>query len=125
MSAPTAGFYDHVVNVLMPLARRSSRAGALIALAAVMAALALGAGLATRASAAGAPTVSTIAPAIDVFGGGTAVTITGTGFVAGATLTFDGVPAVGVAVASATSITATTPAGAPGAPVIVVTNPDG
>ena len=66
------------------------------------------------ASAAGAPTATSIAPTFGVLVGGTAVTITGTGFVALATVTFDGVPATGVVVASATSITATAPAGTPG-----------
>ena len=45
--------------------------------------------------------------------GGTAVTITGTNFAAGATVTFGGTAATNVVVVSSTSITATTPAGAP------------
>ena len=76
------------------------------------------------AGAANAPTVTAVAPAQGAFTGGTAVTITGTGFVTGATVTFGGVAATGVAVASATSITATTPTEVQGAVVIEVTNPD-
>jgi hypothetical protein len=78
-----------------------------------------------RASeAAAAPTLTSVAPLLGSRGGGTAITLTGTGFVAGATVTVGGAPAAGVVVGSATSITATTPAGTPGAAVIVVTNPD-
>ena len=50
------------------------------------------------------------------------MTITGTGVTAGATVTFGGTAATGVAVVSATSITATTPAHAAGAVNVVVTN---
>jgi hypothetical protein len=42
--------------------------------------------------------------------GGTAITITGTGFAAGATVTVGGLPATGVAVSGTTQITATLPA---------------
>ncbi len=52
------------------------------------------------------------------------MTITGTGFVAGATVTFGGTAATGVAFASATSLTCATPAHAAGAVNVVVTNPD-
>ena len=75
-------------------------------------------------TAAPAPTVTSVAPSSGTTGGGTAVTITGTGFVSGATVTFGGVAATGVSVVSATSIAATTPAHAAGAVVVVVTNPD-
>jgi large repetitive protein len=53
------------------------------------------------------------------------VTITGSGFAAGATVSIGGSAATGVAVANATSITAITPARPAGAADIVVTNPDG
>ena len=56
--------------------------------------------------------------------GGTAVTITGTGFLAGATVKLGGTAATGVTVVSSTSITATTPAHAAGAVSVVVTNTD-
>ena len=71
-----------------------------------------------------APTVSGISPASGTTAGGTPVTITGTGFLAGATVTIGGTAATGVTVASSTSITATTPAHAAGAVNVVVTNTD-
>ena len=71
------------------------------------------------------PTVTGVAPASGSTNGGTAVTITGTGFAAGATVTIGGNPATGVTVGNSTSITATTPAHAAGAVGITVTNADG
>ena len=76
------------------------------------------------AEAAPAPTISSIAPAIGASAGGTSITITGTGFVAGVTVSVGGVAATGVTLVSATSITATTPAGAPGAATVTVRNAD-
>ena len=70
------------------------------------------------------PTVGSISPTGGPAAGGTAVTITGTNFVAGATVTFGGAAATNVSVVSATSITADTPAHAAGAVDVVVTNPD-
>ena len=72
-----------------------------------------------------APTVSSVVPARGAAAGGTAVTITGTGFVNGATVLVGGVAATNVVVVSATSITATTAPHAPGQAAVVVTNPDG
>jgi len=74
---------------------------------------------------AAAPTVSSIAPVSGTTAGGTSVTITGTGFVSGTTVTLGGAAATAVTVVSATSITATTPAHAAGAVNVTVTNPDG
>ena len=54
--------------------------------------------------------------------GGTAVTITGTNFAAGATVTFGGSAATSVVVVNSTTITATTPAGSAGAVTVTVTN---
>jgi hypothetical protein len=71
-----------------------------------------------------APTVTLVSPTSGPAAGGTAVTVTGTNFVAGATLTLGGVPATGVTFVSSTSITATTGAHAAGAVNVVVTNPD-
>jgi hypothetical protein len=68
-----------------------------------------------------APTVTAVAPNTGTTLGGTAVTITGTNFAAGATVTIGGVAATSVAVASATSITATTAQHASGAGDVVVT----
>ena len=53
--------------------------------------------------------------------GGTAVTITGTNFAAGATVTFGGAAATNVVVVNSTTITATTPAGSAGAVTVTVT----
>ena len=71
------------------------------------------------------PTVSSVAPNSGPTAGGTAVTISGSNFVAGATVTFGGTAATGVVVVSGTSITATTPAGSAGAVTVTVTNPGG
>jgi hypothetical protein len=71
------------------------------------------------------PTVSSIAPSSGPLAGGTAVTITGTGFEAGATVAIGGASATSVVVVSDTSITAVTPSGTAGAQDVVVTNPDG
>jgi len=72
-----------------------------------------------------APTIATISPASGPTGGGTAVTLTGTGFLAGATIVFGSAAATAVTVVSPTQITATTPAGSAGAVNVVVTNPNG
>src|SRR5208337_4308613 len=69
----------------------------------------------------GLPTVTSISPNSGTTAGGTAVTITGTNFAAGATVTFGGTAATNVAVVSSTSITATTPAHAAGAVTVTVT----
>ncbi len=71
-----------------------------------------------------APTVRGIGPSSGTVSGGTSVSITGTGFLSGATVKFGGTAATGVSVASSTSITATTPAHAAGAVDVVVTNTD-
>jgi Domain of unknown function (DUF1929)/IPT/TIG domain len=70
------------------------------------------------------PTVSAISPISGTANGSTAVTITGTGFLAGATVKLGGTTATGVTVVSSTSITATTPAHAAGTVDVTVTNPD-
>jgi hypothetical protein len=71
-----------------------------------------------------APTVSAVSPTSGTTAGGTSVTITGTGFLSGASVTFGGGAATNVVVVSGTQITATTPAHAGGAVNVVVTNPD-
>ena len=71
-----------------------------------------------------APTVTNIVPAAGPVAGGTPVTITGTGFVSGATVTIGGVAATSVTWVNATTITATSAAVAAGAKDVVVTNPD-
>jgi len=71
------------------------------------------------------PTVTGVSPSSGPSGGGTGVTITGTNFAFGATVTFGGITATNVMVSSSTQITATTPAGNAGATTIVVTNSNG
>ena len=71
----------------------------------------------------GVPTVSGVSPNSGSTAGGTAVTITGTNFAPGATVTFGGVAATNVAVVNSGAITATTPAGSGGAVTVTVTNP--
>jgi hypothetical protein len=71
-----------------------------------------------------APRVSAISPNTGTTNGGTAVTVTGTGFRSGATLTIGGTAATGVTVVSSTSITARTPAHAAGAADVGVRNTD-
>ena len=71
--------------------------------------------------AAQAPTVTAITPNSGSTLGGTNVTITGTNFAAGATVTIGGVAATNVAVQSATSITATTPQRSSGSSEVAVT----
>ena len=73
-----------------------------------------------------APTVTLVSPSdgLPTPAGGTPVTITGTGFITGATVTFGGIPATDVTFVSATSITCTTPVHAAGSVDVVVTNTD-
>jgi IPT/TIG domain/NHL repeat/GYF domain 2 len=70
------------------------------------------------------PTISAVTPASGTLAGGTAVTITGTNFNFGASVTIGGTAATSVIVVSSTQITATTPAHAAGAVNVVVTNAD-
>src|SRR6185295_15007584 len=71
-----------------------------------------------------APTVASISPNTGAAAGGTSVTITGTGFLPGATVSLGGTPATGVTVVSSTSITATTAAHTAATVSVVVTNTD-
>ena len=85
-------------------------------------------GAVTKASAftfAAAPTITTVSPASGPLAAGTAFTITGTNFIAGATVKVNGVAATSVVVVSATSITAKTPAGTAGARSVAVTTAGG
>ncbi len=72
-----------------------------------------------------APTVSSISPTSGTTSGGTSVTITGTGFLAGATVKIGGTSATGITVSSSTSIKATTPSHSSGTASVAVTNSDG
>ncbi|MGH9174504.1 MAG: IPT/TIG domain-containing protein, partial [Vicinamibacterales bacterium] len=71
------------------------------------------------------PAVTSLAPTSGSTAGGTLVTITGSAFVSGATVTFDGVPASGVTFINSTSLRATSPAHPAGAVAVAVTNPNG
>ena len=77
------------------------------------------------AAPAAAPTVTSVSPNSGSTSGGSSVTITGTGFVSGATVKFGAVSATNVVVVNGTSITATTPAQAQATVNVVVTNGDG
>ncbi len=70
------------------------------------------------------PTLASVAPTSGPTAGGTAITLSGTGFLAGATVTVGGVAATSVSVVSSTQIVCTTPAGSAGVAAVVVTNPD-
>ena len=72
-----------------------------------------------------APIVTSVSPRTGATGGGTAVTLTGQHFVAGATVTFGGAAAISVVVVSTTQIKATTPPHKQGGVIVVVTNSDG
>ena len=71
------------------------------------------------------PTVTSVSPSTGPTAGGTAVTITGTNFAAGATVKFGSTAASSVTVVNSTTITATTPAGSLGAVAVMVTNSNG
>ncbi len=70
------------------------------------------------------PTITGLSPNTGPASGGTLVTISGTGFLAGVTVTIGAVAATGVTRVDANTLTATTPAGAPGSANVTITNPD-
>jgi IPT/TIG domain-containing protein len=74
-----------------------------------------------------APAISSLTPPQGPVAGGTQVTIAGSGFLSGATVTFGGTAATSVTVVSSTQVQATTPAGSPsgGSVAVVLTNPGG
>ncbi|HUK89118.1 MAG TPA: IPT/TIG domain-containing protein, partial [Blastocatellia bacterium] len=71
------------------------------------------------------PSVASLSKTSGPVAGGTSMTITGTGFVSGATVSFGNVSATSATVSSSTSIAATTPAHAAGPVDVSVVNPDG
>ena len=73
----------------------------------------------------GSPAVSSVSPNSGSTTGGTEVSITGTNFASGATVSFGGASATNVVVTNVTTITATTPAGSAGVVTVTVTNPGG
>ena len=71
-----------------------------------------------------AVTVTSVSPTSGSINGHTAVTVNGTGFASGATVTFGGNAATSVVVVNATQITASTPPHAAGTVNVTVTNTD-
>jgi hypothetical protein len=73
------------------------------------------------------PTISSVTPNLVNYAGGTTVTITGTGFLNGLTVTFGTtkVPSSSVRVVSSSSAQVAAPEGPVGNVIITVTNPDG
>jgi hypothetical protein len=69
-------------------------------------------------------TLTRVSPAIGTTAGGTVVTLTGTGFLSGATVAFGTTAAASITVDSATQIRVTTAAAAAGTVAVTVTNPD-
>jgi hypothetical protein len=72
-----------------------------------------------------APTITLLAPTSGPAAGGTAVTITGSGFTGATAVTFGGTAAATFDVVSSTSITATSPAHSAGTAAVTVTTPGG
>lgn len=72
-----------------------------------------------------APTIGSVGPAGGAPAGGTAITIVGSNFLGGATVTIGGTACVNVVVVSSTEITCTTPAGTAGTAAVVVDVPGG
>ncbi len=72
-----------------------------------------------------APAVLAVSPSAGVPGGGTAVTVTGTGFSAASAVSFGSVVATSFTVNSATQITVSSPAGSLGSADVTVTTPVG
>ncbi|NYG98611.1 hypothetical protein BJ979_001237 [Schumannella luteola] len=72
-----------------------------------------------------APTAASIDPVVGPTAGGTATTITGTGFTGATGVTFDGTAGTAFTVVSPTQITVTTPAHAAGPVDVVVQHPSG
>jgi hypothetical protein len=72
-----------------------------------------------------APTISSISPNSGPTAGGTSVTISGSGFVSGATVSLGSTAATNVVVTNSSTITATTGSHSAGTVDVVVTNADG
>lgn len=73
----------------------------------------------------GPPMVAAISPPSGTVAGGTTILISGSTFAEGATVTFGGSPATGVAVFDGATLTAIAPAHEAGAVDVMVVNPDG
>jgi CxxC motif-containing protein (DUF1111 family) len=71
-----------------------------------------------------APVITGVAPGTGLTNGGTVVAITGSNFLAGATVNFGANVGTGISLIDSNNITVTTPAGSPGVVNVVVVNPD-
>jgi hypothetical protein len=71
-----------------------------------------------------APSVSSVTPPSGVQAGNTLITISGSNFLSGATVTVGGASCTSLTFVSATSLTCRTPSGSAGAQTLVITNPD-
>jgi hypothetical protein len=71
------------------------------------------------------PTITSISPTSGPIAGGTSVTINGSNFVSGATVSFGGTASANVTFVSASQLRANTPPHGAGAVSVTVTNPDG
>lgn len=70
------------------------------------------------------PVVSGVSPSAGALSGGTTITISGTDFYSGASVTLDGFPCTSVQFVDSSTLTCVTPSHAAGAVDIIVTNPD-
>lgn len=105
---------DNDMNRRLTLARGPVALASAACLLAALTTFGCGSDSSPTAPSATNPTVRSVAPTSGISFGGTEVTITGERFVAGATVTFGGVPGTNIAVESGTTIRATTPAHASG-----------
>jgi Domain of unknown function (DUF4082)/IPT/TIG domain len=78
----------------------------------------------TTTSSGSSVTISSVSPASGPVSGGTLVTINGSGFASGASVSFGGANASSVNFISSTQLTAVTPAGSAGSVSVTVTNSD-
>ena len=69
-----------------------------------------------------APTLTSVTPSSGPTAGGTPITLTGTNFATGATVTVGGTAATGVTRVNSTTVTATTPAGTSGPKMVQITS---
>jgi hypothetical protein len=82
-------------------------------------------GLATIPAVPFAPAITSVLPTSGSQYGGTIVSINGSNFVSGATVSFGGVPSSTVNFSNSTLLVATSPSNSPGVVTITVQNPDG
>lgn len=109
-----------IAHPTIPTRRLRAASGPLLVLMLAFLSLCADGGWASAASAAGQPVVTGISPAAGPVGGGTTVTITGSGFTAASAVSFGSVAAASFTVVSDTQITAGSPAGSAGAVHVTV-----